>query len=1164
MRRVARLALLYTLEAVAASLALAIFVGGALLWRLAEGPVNADMLRPAATEALLGATGGDAASIGSLEVSFDPALAAIVVTAREVAVARAGGEVILDAGRIETALALDLLLTGRAAPVRIAAEGGAFSLIRLADGGLRAGLGAPETVRRSRAGGGIDGLGALTSGLESGGGVFARLSVIDLRGVDLQIVDEVSDWRGRLREARAALILTDAGVSADLSGGLITSAGLAPVALRIETGRDLETVFVDLRIRDLVPAAAAPLRGPLARLGGLDAPVAVDLVVDASTREGLRAALVEVQAAPGVVRAGGRSFALREGRLSLGLDAAQSVLEVNAARVDSDVLSVDLSGRVLEFAGFDDALPARARIELASGPGRIDLTPTFAEPLVWESAVLDGAVDLDTVTLRMDWLELVLPGAAGRMEGEFRYDRALGLPALKLAGVIEGEIGKADVLRYWPVDFALGARDWVNDSIIAGRLSEARLDLDIPPEAIAAEALADEHLSLAFRFRDADVRYMATMTPLLGLSGRAVLRGDSLELQGTGGAIGPLQIDTIFVDIARFTPKGGPARFGGTGRGRAADVIALIDEPPLEIAQTYGLDPASFDGEGGVAFEIVRPMLRTVPPEDMDYRVTGRFENVGAPTGVGDLRLTDGTVDIHVDTTGFLAEGEARIAGAPARLTWTETFGLEEGLPSSEVVLKTVMSARDLDRAGLPLRRFLDGAVGVDARILGQGMAFQSVDLTLDLGQAALALPGDLWAKDAGAPALARLSSRFAEDGVIVFDRLSLEGEGVALAASAELAPDGRLASATLDRLFVEGRMDLSGAAQRPDGLDGRLELSLRGAYLDIDAWISPAEGEGPLVSGPVSINAEIDRVGVRDVVFDAVRFTAELLPEGVAAASLDARAGAGPVALQFGPGAAGADGARQLDVQAEDAGVLLAAFAGYDNASGGAMTLSAVAPPVGQDGPITGELLATGFTLERMPLLARILAAGSLEGLAGLLSGQGGIDFERLQGAFVWQDGVLEMREARVAGPALGVTWTGVVDMPGRRTDVDGTILPSYGVNSVLGSVPVVGEIFTSRRGEGVFGVTFSAAGPFDGIRVVANPLSALAPGVFRRIFEGTSAERELDALEAERRARETEAPQLSPGPDGSPDPEASEPAAPELEAPAPDAPEAGGEGAP
>jgi hypothetical protein len=149
MRRTARLAILYVLEALAALLALAIFAVAALLWRLAEGPVDAELLRDRATAGLLEAVGGDVASIGSIQVSFDPGLGALVITARQVIAARTGGEIIIDASRVETALALDLILTGRAAPVRIAVDGGAFSIVRTADGQVYAGLGGPEAETRA-------------------------------------------------------------------------------------------------------------------------------------------------------------------------------------------------------------------------------------------------------------------------------------------------------------------------------------------------------------------------------------------------------------------------------------------------------------------------------------------------------------------------------------------------------------------------------------------------------------------------------------------------------------------------------------------------------------------------------------------------------------------------------------------------------------------------------------------------------------------------------------------------------------------------------------------------------------------------------------------------------------------------------------------------------
>ena len=58
---------------------------------------------------------------------------------------------------------------------------------------------------------------------------------------------------------------------------------------------------------------------------------------------------------------------------------------------------------------------------------------------------------------------------------------------------------------------------------------------------------------------------------------------------------------------------------------------------------------------------------------------------------------------------------------------------------TDDTIKARLMSARDLDRLGLPLRRYLDGAVGLEAVVRGRGLDFSSIDMALDLEQAAVA-----------------------------------------------------------------------------------------------------------------------------------------------------------------------------------------------------------------------------------------------------------------------------------------------------------------------------------------------------------------------------------------------------------------------------------------
>ena len=66
------------------------------------------------------------------------------------------------------------------------------------------------------------------------------------------------------------------------------------------------------------------------------------------------------------------------------------------------------------------------------------------------------------------------------------------------------------------------------------------------------------------------------------------------------------------------------------------------------------------------------------------------------------------------------------------------------------------------------------------------------------------------------------------------------------------------------------------------------------------------------------------------------------------------------------------------------------------------------------------------------------------------------------------------------------------------------GSLVPAYGINSLLSNIPLLGDVLASKKGEGIFGVTYSATGNADQPNISVNPLSVLTPGILRRIFEG------------------------------------------------------------
>ena len=68
---------------------------------------------------------------------------------------------------------------------------------------------------------------------------------------------------------------------------------------------------------------------------------------------------------------------------------------------------------------------------------------------------------------------------------------------------------------------------------------------------------------------------------------------------------------------------------------------------------------------------------------------------------------------------------------------------------------------------------------------------------------------------------------------------------------------------------------------------------------------------------------------------------------------------------------------------------------------------------------------------------------------------------------------------------------------------DFKGAIAPAHGINTALGKIPVLGNIFVGREGEGIFAMSYKAKGSAESPTIRMNPLTALAPGFLRRIVE-------------------------------------------------------------
>jgi hypothetical protein len=185
------------------------------------------------------------------------------------------------------------------------------------------------------------------------------------------------------------------------------------------------------------------------------------------------------------------------------------------------------------------------------------------------------------------------------------------------------------------------------------------------------------------------------------------------------------------------------------------------------------------------------------------------------------------------------------------------------------------------------------------------------------------------------------------------------------------------------------------------------------------------------------------------------------------------------------------------LIVNADDSGSFLRFFDIYSRMIGGDL--------VGQITPqprrLTGFLMARDFTLRNEPAIRRLVAEAPRQ--QGQAISESETRFAKMRIDFAREGAETTIKEAVIFGPQIGINFNGLIDTARDRISVSGTFIPAFGLNNAFSQIPLVGGILGGGRNEGLLGVTFGISGRASQPNVTVNPLSAVTPGIFRKIFE-------------------------------------------------------------
>lgn len=1109
--------------------ALAIGVGIAW-WRLSQGPVDLSFLRPTVQTELSAARSGRPVGIARVELTWSPQ-GALLIRAVDVTVEDGRGHVLSRSQEARIELGVLPLLIGRIQVKSAEFVGGEITLTRKIDDALQIAFGPEgsppdiiipasqtnETLEQKVARL-LDGMEAAFRPIGAGGGLRA----ISIRGARLAIIDEKGGGRWTADAAQFELARQGRNLVLEANARLEAATGQAPASLRITTDTRFQSAVIEFGTQNVRPRAlfSPAALGPFA---GLDTPLTATVSIGLDRAAGINRFEGEAVLGRGTAEMAGGRFDLRGGRIHGRYDIESDELIIDELALGGARTRVGGEAHLRNVSAIFRAAPnTPAAFDISLPSLTLDVPGTFEEPLAFSNLQAVGAIDSATRTIsltrfRAQTGEAVL-NAAGRLYwAEAGADHRLH-PGVELNGNISGALEARTVTHVWPMGLGEGARGFLARTLEAGRVTDAVVRLDIRPSDTAAGVMRNEAVDVRFNISGAAMRFISTMSPVTGARGSAVLRGNSFEMTIPEARMNDLVLTNGRIDVPRFKPGGDYLSISARADGDARRLLEVLVQEPINLRERLPVDVATATGRSSVNIRLQRPMQHDVQFEDWRFTVDGGIRDfAGTMTSRGHVALSQGQLTVRGDQRAITVSGPVH-AGASAiqNVRWTQRIGaLPRGVSSSEYQISGDFDARDLEHLGYSIAEYAEGRVGVTVTGQGRGFDVDNARVDVDLTRAAVESPWRFWTKSAGQTANVRFNVERQTDGSLMFNNLDARGGGLNTQGRVLIARDGRIMQVDLTRLLLEGQSDSRVTATR--AADGGLDIAVRGALFDAapfmgssgeeeatpTAQVAGAPAVARPVEPPVRASVIVDRLKMRGGATLSNARVDLITARGALATLVAEGQSPGGRAFSLAMGPRQTDPQGHIRFRSDDAGFAVRALTGSDNVVGG----TASADGDWRGGPPTQgrfNVRLRNFQVVRLPAMARLLSsAGSLTGMVEMLNGDG-IGFSALDAQMAYGNNRVTFTEGAMRGPSLGLTGSGSYDIRRDNLDIDGVVAPSPTLNlSMLGNVPVLGDLLVSRRGEGVFGMTYSINGHAGEPRVGVNPVSALTPGIFRRIFE-------------------------------------------------------------
>ena len=789
-----------------------------------------------------------------------------------------------------------------------------------------------------------------------------------------------------------------------------------------------------------------------------------------------------------------------------------------AALAGLKTLMAEFSGNGNLRIGLDGDIQ-RAEFTLNSGQGSFIAPGVNAPPYAFKSLTIDGRLNRDPdqiqiagATVDFGSTKATLAGVVTRVGAIAAVNATVSIPSMPAD----------DLKKFWPPDAASGARDWMTANMRDGvyRDTTASLTARIQIDGKNAGNVTVDSINGHMNISGVTIDYLNPMPPLKNVVATGTFSDGRFDFAAQGGNVGDLVLDGGTVAISGIRSGTDTLALTALIRGPVRSALDIVAHPRLNLLSKAGLKTEGAAGAHTTRLELKIPLLKDLKAEEVRVKSVSDITGLALADVVKSRGVTDGTVSLSIDNDAMTAKGTALYAGTKADFEWQQDFTGSNNV-ETRIAAKATVDAGMREIFDVFMRDRIEGPVPINFIYEERRDKTETFSAGLNLTDAKFSLPGFEWKKSAGTEATAEVAILMTDGKITALPQFRIDAGEFRMAGKGTFnpgAPDntanggdaagnnggdaaGNPVVETLDiERFILGDTSFSATVRR--ATDRSFTIDVSGSGFDAAPFISQDLGgidapDLPALSltgifGRFWVGEAAPTSNVRmELKRDSTRWERIVvegaLPEGGKA-----------ISIKILPTPEG----HNLEIYSADAGSLLKAMDVTDSIRTGIIEINGVRKG-GPNAPWRGIAEMKRFRVADAPNFARLLTIASLTGINDSISGKG-ISFARLSFPYVFENEVATITEARAVGSELGITATGRIDFGKDAIDIDGTIIPAYTINSLLGQIPVIGTILTGEKGGGIFAASYKISGPVEKPKISVNPLSALAPGFLRKLLDG------------------------------------------------------------